>query len=86
MAGIVAYGAYVPLFRLARGTAGWEGPAERAIANFDEDSATMAVAALRDALTAIDASTAICRFPMKSWTHGALLTKPWYVRGKIASA
>jgi hydroxymethylglutaryl-CoA synthase len=57
MAGIVSYGAYVPLFRLGRGTAGWEGPAERAIANFDEDSVTMAVAALRGALTAVDAST-----------------------------
>ena len=57
MAGIVSYGTYVPLFRLGRGTAGWEGPAERAIANFDEDSVTMAVAALRGALTAMDAST-----------------------------
>jgi len=54
MAGIVSYGAYVPFFRLGKGTAGWESPTERAIANFDEDSVTMAVAALRDALTAID--------------------------------
>jgi hydroxymethylglutaryl-CoA synthase len=54
MAGIVSYGAYVPLFRLGKGTARWEGPAERAVANFDEDSVTMAVAALRDALTAMD--------------------------------
>jgi hydroxymethylglutaryl-CoA synthase len=54
MAGIVSYGAYVPFFRLGKGTAGWEGPTERAIANFDEDSMTMAVASLRDALTAID--------------------------------
>ena len=57
MAGIVSYGAYVPLFRLGKGTAGWEGPAERAVANFDEDSVTMAVAALRDALTAMDPAT-----------------------------
>jgi hydroxymethylglutaryl-CoA synthase len=54
MAGIVSYGAYVPFFRLGKATAGWESPTERAIANFDEDSVTMAVAALRDALTAID--------------------------------
>jgi hydroxymethylglutaryl-CoA synthase len=54
MAGIVSYGAYVPLFRLGRGTAGWESPTERAVANFDEDSVTMAVAALRDALTAME--------------------------------
>lgn len=57
MAGIVSYGAYVPLFRLGKGTAGWEGPTERAVANFDEDSVTMAVAALRDALTAMDPAT-----------------------------
>jgi 3-hydroxy-3-methylglutaryl CoA synthase len=57
MAGIVSYGAYVPLFRLGRGTAGWEEPAERGVANFDEDSVTMAVAALRGALTGMDAST-----------------------------
>lgn len=50
MAGIVSYGAYVPLFRLGKGSAGWESPAERAIANFDEDSVSLAVAALRDAL------------------------------------
>jgi uncharacterized OB-fold protein len=57
MAGIVAYGAYVPLFRLGRTTAGWEGPNERAAANYDEDSLTMAVAALRDALTRLDPAT-----------------------------
>jgi 3-hydroxy-3-methylglutaryl CoA synthase len=54
MAGIVSYGAYVPCFRLGKGTEGWESPNERAVANFDEDSVTMAVAALRDALTAMD--------------------------------
>jgi hydroxymethylglutaryl-CoA synthase len=54
MAGIVSYGVYVPLFRLGKGTAGWDSPTERAIANFDEDSLTMAVASLRSALTAVD--------------------------------
>lgn len=54
MAGIVSYGAYVPLFRLGKGTAGWDSPTERAIANFDEDSLSMAVAALRDALIGMD--------------------------------
>jgi hydroxymethylglutaryl-CoA synthase len=57
MAGIVSYGAYVPLFRLGRATAGWEGPSERAAANYDEDSVTMAVAALRNALTGVDTAT-----------------------------
>jgi hydroxymethylglutaryl-CoA synthase len=57
MTGIVSYGAYVPLFRLGKGTVGWDSPTERAVANFDEDSVTMAVAALHDALTAMDPST-----------------------------
>ena len=57
MPGIVSYGAYIPLFRLGKATAGWDSPGERAIANFDEDSLTMGVAALRDALTAMDAAT-----------------------------
>jgi len=43
MAGIISYGAYVPLYRLGPGTAGWMAPVEKAIANFDEDSITMAV-------------------------------------------
>jgi hydroxymethylglutaryl-CoA synthase len=53
MAGIVAYGAYIPWFRLERrliaeswGIPG--APGEIAVANFDEDSLTMAVEASRD--------------------------------------
>jgi 3-hydroxy-3-methylglutaryl CoA synthase len=62
MAGIVAYGAYVPRFRLNRKTIsqaiGWLSPAamsgEKAVANFDEDSLTMGVAAGIDCLKGID--------------------------------
>lgn len=50
MAGIIAYGAYVPRFRLGPETAGWTANNERAAANFDEDSVTMAVAAGLDCL------------------------------------
>src|ERR1700687_281675 len=57
MAGIVSYGSYVPYRRLKRsaiaavlGTPGGKG--ERAIASFDEDSVSMAVEAVRDALKA----------------------------------
>jgi len=56
MAGICAYGAYVPLYRLGKGTLGWQAPGERAIANFDEDSLTMAVAAGLDCLGERDRS------------------------------
>ncbi|MGH7915940.1 MAG: zinc ribbon domain-containing protein [Candidatus Binataceae bacterium] len=55
MAGIVSYGSYVPYRRLKRaaiaavlGTSAGRG--ERAVASFDEDSVSMAVEALRDAL------------------------------------
>lgn len=58
MAGIISYGAYIPWRRMPRkviGAAmGWFNPAvlpgEKAVANFDEDSITMAVAAGTDCL------------------------------------
>ena len=49
MAGIVSYGAYVPLRRLSTGT-----QSEKAVANWDEDSLTMAVAAAIDCLKGVD--------------------------------
>jgi len=48
--GITAYGAYVPKYRLGAATVGWNASQERAVANFDEDSVTMAVAAGIDCL------------------------------------
>lgn len=54
MAGITAYGAYVPLWRLGRETKGWGLPAEKAVASFDEDSITMAIAAAIDCLKGLD--------------------------------
>ena len=61
MIGITCYGAYVPRLRLSRAAAAqanaWANPAllaqargERSMANWDEDSLTMAVEAARDAL------------------------------------
>jgi len=50
LAGIAAYGAYVPKYRLGGETLGWNSAQERAVANFDEDSVTMAVAAGRECL------------------------------------
>ena len=59
MAGITSYGAYIPLHRLsrteiARAWGDGEAPGEKAVANFDEDSLTMAVAAAKDCLKGID--------------------------------
>ena len=53
MAGITSFGAYIPYYRLAHKqiAAAWGGRAgdgERAVANVDEDSITMAVEAVRD--------------------------------------
>jgi len=54
MAGIVSYGAYVPLRRLGKGTRGWRSPNEKAVAYYDEDTVTMAVAAAIDCLGDMD--------------------------------
>lgn len=68
MIGIVSYGGYIPRLRLDRQSInrlmGWFAPGlgalargERSMANFDEDSVTMAVAAARDCLIGADKSS-----------------------------
>ena len=57
MAGIAAYGGYVPRYRLGAESSGWNSSQERSIANFDEDSVTMAVAAGLDCLRDQDRQT-----------------------------
>lgn len=52
MIGIKAFGAYIPLHRLDKKVIGGRG--EKAIANFDEDSLTMAVEAVNDCLKGRD--------------------------------
>ncbi|MFQ5904278.1 MAG: hydroxymethylglutaryl-CoA synthase family protein [Candidatus Binatia bacterium] len=60
MVGIVSYGAYVPWYRLPRAEIAktWgvpaQGAGERAVANFDEDSLTMAVEASVDCLQGVE--------------------------------
>ncbi len=49
MPGIIRYGSYIPYFRLTREAFG-AGKGERAVASYDEDSASMAVEAAREAL------------------------------------
>lgn len=58
MAGIVSYGAYIPCHRLSRRTIAEAfgeggGTGEKAVANYDEDSVSMAVHAGLDALTGL---------------------------------
>jgi 3-hydroxy-3-methylglutaryl CoA synthase len=62
MAKIASFGAYIPLYRLSRQEMAnaWGVPAvpgERAVANADEDSLTMAVAAGSDCLAGMDPSS-----------------------------
>ena len=59
MAGIVSYGAHIPLYRLSlsevnRAWGKSAGMGERAIANWDEDSLTMGVEAATDCLKSMD--------------------------------
>lgn len=59
MAGITSFGAYIPFYRLAhkeiaRAWGGRAGDGERAVANVDEDSITLAVEAVRDLLAERD--------------------------------
>lgn len=58
MVGITSYGAYLPFYRLGEGTVGWNAPRiEKAIANFDEDSVTMAASAAINCLNGLDRQT-----------------------------
>ena len=57
MVNIISYGVYVPLWRLDLGILGSGGWGEKAIANFDEDSLTMGVAAGINCLRGIDPAT-----------------------------
>ena len=67
MVGVRSYGGYIPRYRLNRmvifGSMGWLNPAnimsaqgEKAVANFDEDSVTMAVSAAMDCVDGMDRS------------------------------
>jgi hydroxymethylglutaryl-CoA synthase len=59
MVGITSYGVYIPFHRLSRDNiaGSWGAPSlggEKAVANFDEDTVTMAVAAARECLKGVE--------------------------------
>jgi len=103
MIGICSYGGYVPRYRLDRGKIfkfmGWMNPAtigsargEKAVANFDEDSLTMAVAAGIDALKGFDRSKvegvyfASTTMPYKERLNAGIVTSALGVDDRIRAA
>jgi 3-hydroxy-3-methylglutaryl CoA synthase len=98
MVGITSYGAYVPMQRLSlgaigggrRGAAG--GAGEKAVAYFDEDSVTMAVAAAIDCLTGIDRGCVDAVFfasttsPFKEKLGAGVIAKALDLRRDVATA
>lgn len=90
MVGIAAYGAYIPWYRMShdtiRSAMGWLNPSrpagERAVANYDEDSITMAAAAAVDCLTGVERKSV-------DGLYFATTTQPYLMRqnaGIIATA
>ncbi len=54
MAGITGFSAYVPISRMGQGTVGWTVKSEKAVASFDEDTLTMAIAAAMNCIADSD--------------------------------
>lgn len=80
--GIVSHGAYVPLYRLPRSAIGgaWGTrpiAGERSVANYDEDTVTMAVEAARDCLRGVDRETV-------DGLYFASTTAPYHEKGSAA--
>src|SRR5262245_1731548 len=94
MVGITAYGAYVPMLRLPLGLlhGGKPGGPEKAVANWDEDAITMAVAAALDCLRGIDRATvdgvlfASTSYPFKEKQGAAIVAKALDLRRDVQTA
>jgi len=97
MIGITSYGAYIPMYRIARETflkawGGFGAPGEKAIAGYDEDSVTMAVEASMDCLRGIDSKKvdglffATTTSPYKEKQVSALMGFPLDLRPDIRTA
>lgn len=98
MAGIRSFGAYVPMQRLqfaaiaGGGRKAGSGGGERAVANFDEDAVTMAVAAATDCLRGIDRGSvggvlfASTSHPYKEKQGASLIAKALDLRRDVATA
>src|SRR5436190_16743895 len=96
MVGITSYGAYVPMLRLPLaaigGGAAKPGGPEKAVANWDEDAVTMAVAAAIDCLRGVDRATvdgvffASTSYPLKEKQAAALVARALDLRRDVMTA
>src|SRR5947207_3222804 len=96
MVGITSYGAYVPMLRLALAAIGGGAPKpggpEKAVANWDEDSVTMAVAAAIDCLRGIERSSvdgvlfASTSYPFKEKQAAAIVARALDLRRDVLTA
>lgn len=101
MVGIVSYGAYIPKYRIDRKiiykAMGWLDPStylpgEKAVANFDEDSITMSVAAGMDCLSDIEPNSIDSMFfatttsPYKERLGAQIISTAFNLREDIRTA
>jgi len=103
MIGICSYSGYIPHYRLNRGliygAMGWMNPAtialargEKAVANFDEDSITLGVAAGNLALKGVDRSTvqsvyfASTTLPYKERLNAAIMVPALGLKDQVRAA
>jgi 3-hydroxy-3-methylglutaryl CoA synthase len=94
MVGIASYGAYVPMLRLplASASGGKPGGPEKAVANWDEDSVTMAIAAAIDCLRGIDRASvdgvifASTSYAFKEKQGAAIIAKALDLRRDVLTA
>jgi 3-hydroxy-3-methylglutaryl CoA synthase len=94
MVGITSYGAYVPMLRLplAAIAGGRSGGPEKAVANWDEDAVTMAVAAAIDCLRGVDRASvdgvlfASTSYPFKEKQGAAIVARALDLRRDVQTA
>jgi len=94
MVGIASYGAYVPMLRLplAAISGGKPGGPEKAVANWDEDSVTMAIAAAIDCLRGLDRASvdgvifASTSYAFKEKQGAAIVAKALDLRRDVQTA
>jgi len=94
MVGITSYGAYVPMLRLplAAAAGGKPGGPEKAVASWDEDAVTMAVAAAIDCLRGVDRATvdgvlfASTSYAWKEKQGAAIVAKALDLRRDVTTA